>query len=414
MILRPSSTEIPKVGDATHESGYGDIWYWWRNLAYMVRETFWIGVLVFIIVLAADAALFMTATRTYKSQASFVVNQSPFQFAQGPTDAEGSRLLLESIISSITSYDMRDIIAERLKVPSQNVSIEGLTAHGLSLKHPDQVNISVETERGSRTANIEAESSSPEFAAQAANAVMDEIEGLNRLGGKLNEVNQQIDSVQTEVNQFIQNLSSADAARVQLEQDVLSIDRHVKSGGSLETAPAFVQDQGLLDLQRKRIDADSAYSAQTQISVQGQQLRALEGSKDNVAQQIDSYLRNKEIGERSAAAGARARVEALKADLAVEQQSLNSLQREKTQLSDAVGDFKLRRQLGLFDNDQKAAEAAIILPLDHARASTIPAKPMLLTYLAAAASVSPPCSACSSCSCAITWIARSSIRSRSS
>lgn len=384
MIARPPITEIPKTSDNTYESAYGDIWYWWRNISYMLREQFLVGIIVLVIIFAGALALYMSATRLYRSQASFVVDQSPFQFGVNQNDVEGSRLLLQSIISSITSNDMRDVIAERMKVPSQNIAIVGLGPHGSALSGPDQVNIEVTTERGSRVANIDGYSANPQFACDATNAVLDEILGLNRIGGRLNELNQQIAAAQSEVNQYIQNVSAADANRAQLEQDVLGIERHMRAGGSLESAPAFVQDQGLLDLQKKRIDADSAYSAQTQISVQGQQLRALAGSKANVDSQIDSYLHNKEIGVRSAFDDAQARVASLKDDLAQEDEVLNGLQREKTQLSNAVGDFKLRRQLGLFKPDAQANEADVIVVFDRARPAWKPSKPLLLSYLGAA------------------------------
>ena len=372
-----------KPTDSRPEPAYGDLWYWWRNLSYMLREQFLVGIAVALAIGVIDAGLYISAPRIYKSQASFVVDQSPFQFAINQNDAEGSRLLLESITSSITSFDMEEVIAQRLGVPSKNVCILGLGPKALSLKDPTEVNISVLAGRGGRVASIEASSSDPKFASDAANAVLDEILGLNRLGGRLNEVNQQIQTAQAEVTQYAQNVIAADAARSQLEQDTLGIERRIKAGGSLESAPAFVRDEGLLELQKKRIDADAAYYAQTQISVQGQQLQALKGAKSSVDLQIRDYLDNKAIGVRSAFDDATARLASANADLKKEEDVLNELQREKTEFSNAVGDFKLRRQLGLFNSNATATEADVIVVFDRARPAWKPASPDPISYTVA-------------------------------
>jgi capsular polysaccharide biosynthesis protein len=383
MIAMPPNIQIPKLNEPRYESAYGDVWYWWRNTQYAVREQMRAGLLVLAAIVVVLVLLYATANRVYKSEATFVVDQSPFQFGVNQNDAEGSHILLQSIISSVSSFDMRDVIAQRLNVPPENVCIVGLGPKKLGLQHSDQVNIAVDSEKGSRVATIEATSSNPQFAASAANAMLDEMLSLNRLGGRMADVNQQIIALQAEISQYAQNVSTADANRAQLEEDVLGIDQHLKSGGSLETAPAFVQDESLVDMQKKRIDASSAYSAQTQVSVQGSQLRALAGAKENVDSQIDAYLHNKSIGVRSAYNGAVARVAMLKSDVKQQMLALADLQREKARLSNAVGDFKLRRDLGLFDSDDKASEAGVIVVLDRARAAWKPSSPLLPMYITA-------------------------------
>jgi capsular polysaccharide biosynthesis protein len=383
MIAMPPNTQIAKVNESKYDAGYGDLWYWWRNVRYLMREQMLAGLVVLVVIMAADAVLYHTATRVYKSSAAFVVDQSPFQFAMNPNDAEGGQLLVESIFSSITSFDMREVIAQRLHVAPEKVCIVGLGPRKLSLRSPDEVNITVESVKGSRVATIETSASNAEFAAQAANAVLDEILALNRLGGRLADLNQRIQAEQTEVNQYAQNVTTADATRAQLEQQVLGIDRHEKMGGTLETAPGFADDQAWNDLQKKRIDADSAYSAQLQVSSQGPQLRALAGAKENVDAQIEAYLRNKAVGMRSAYTDAQARVATLKADLQQQMTTLTALQREKTQLANAVGDFKLRRQLGLFDPNANASESGIIVVFDRARAAWKPSSPLGVMYLTA-------------------------------
>jgi Mrp family chromosome partitioning ATPase len=344
-------------------------------------------VLVVIVVLGGTYALYSTATRVYISQATFIVDQSPFQFSGNPDDAsnaDDSRLLLESIISSIQSEDMREIIAQRLNVPKTSVSFIGFDAKLQSLSTPDTVNIDASTEKASRVATIKAESSDPKFASLAANAVIDELSGLNRLAGRIDNLNEEIKVVQAKIEHSADKISASEADRVVLQQKILGLKAHSAAGGSLASDPAFADDEGLLELIKKKIDADAAYHAQAQVSVRGEQLEALEGQENSVNEQIDSYLHDREIGLASANHEAEQNVQVLQTALKDQTDLLSKLSSQKATLIEAIGDFKLRRSLGLFADNGTESEAGVIVTLDRAHPASRPSRPNSLLYSAIA------------------------------
>ena len=373
----PSSEPTPLVGPASTIS------FWWNNLVYLVHEQFWLLIVVAVIVLGGDFALYSFATRVYVSKAAFVVDQSPFQFTgsqAGASTDDDSRLLLESIISSIQSEDMREIIAQRLNVPKSQVSLVDFDTKLQSLHTPDTVNIDATTERSTRVAIIEADSSNPQFAANAANAVVDELSGLNRLAGRINSLNEQIRVLQAKIDNSATEVSTVEATRVGLQQKMLGLKTHLAAGGSLSSNPAFADDEGLLELIKKKIDADAAYHAQAQVSVRGEQLTALEGQENSVNEQIESYLHDREIGLVSANQEAAQNVQVLQAALKEQTDSLNALESKKATLTQAIGDFKLRRSLGLFSDNGSESQAGVIVVLDRAHPALRPSKPNALLY----------------------------------
>ncbi len=361
---------------------YGQVLFWWNNLVYLVQEQIWILIAVAAVVFALDYAVYHTAARVYVSKGAFIVDQSPFQFTGNQNSADDGRMLLQSIISSVQSEDMREIVAERLNVPPVNVSIIGFDAKVQKLKRTDTVNINATSEKTGRVAVVEADASDPEFAARASNAVLDELSGLNRLAGRINSMNEQIQVVRAKVAKYADAVSGFESDRVALEQKLLGLKQHLAAGGSLESSPAFADDPGLLELVKKRIDADAAYHAQAQVSVRGDQLTALKGQEDNVEHQINSYLRDRQIGLNSGFHEAEEKVTSLQSSLKEQTDLLNDLGNQKTTLVKAIGDFKLRRQLGVFNDKTPENEAGVIVILDRARPALRPSRPNLLLYLA--------------------------------
>lgn len=370
-----SSAETPQA-----EVPYGQVLFWWNNLVYLIQEQFWILVAVAATIFVLDYAVYHTAARVYVSKGTFIVDQSPFQFTGNQNSADDSRMLLQSIISSVQSEDMREIVAERLNVPAKNVSIIGLDAKVQKLKTTDTVNIDATADKGGRTAVVEADASDPQFAARASNAVLDELSGLNRLTARIDGMNEQIKVVQAKVGKYADAVSGFESDRVALEQKMLGLKQHLAAGGSLESSPAFADDPGLLELVKKRIDADAAYHAQAQVSVRGDQLTALKGQQDNVNHQINSYLHDREIGLNSAYYEAEAKVKALQASLKEQTDLLNDLGSQKATLIKAIGDFKLRRELGIFNDKAPENEAGVIVILDRARPALKPSRPNLILY----------------------------------
>jgi len=382
MIETPSSV-APNSEAPQSEIPYGQVLFWWNNLVYLVQEQIWILVAVVAVVFVFDFGAYHTATKVYVSKGTFLVDQSPFQFTGTQSTADDSRVLLQSIISSVQSEDMREIVAEHLNVSPKNVSMVGFDAKGQTLKTPDTVNIDMTSEKTGRVAVVEADSSDPDFAAKAANAVLDELGMLNRLAGRIDSMNEQIKVVEAKVENYATAASGFESSRVALEQKMLGLKQHLEAGGSLASSPAFADDQGLLELVKKRIDADAAYHAQAQVSVRGDQLIALKGQEDNVDHQIDSYLHDRKIGLESAYHEAQENVTALQASLKAQTDLLNDLENQKATLIKAIGDFKLRRELGISnDSTTPTNEAGVIVILDRARPALKASKPNLLLYMA--------------------------------
>lgn len=383
MIETPSS---PPSSAETSPAGmpYGSVSFWWSNLTHLVQEQFWTLLIFVVVLIGLDCLAYKLSTRVYVSKAAFVVDQSPFQFtgtgAGGTGTEDDSRLLLQSIISGIQSEDMREIIANRLNVPPKNISFLGFDTKVQTLSDPDTVNIDASSERTSRVAVIEADASDPKFAAKAANAVLDELSGLNRLASRVDSMNEQIKVVQDKIDAYATSESGFEADRVALEQRMLGIKQHLAAGGTLSSSPAFAEDAGLLELIKKKIDADAAYHAQAQVSVRGEQLTALEGQEISVNDQIDSYLRDRKIGLDSAFHEAEDKVQALQASVKEQTDLLANIENQKATLIKAIGDYKLRRKLGIFDENASDQEAGVIVVLDRAHPALKPSKPNLILY----------------------------------
>jgi Mrp family chromosome partitioning ATPase len=346
----------PTYSSPSDESTHG-LYFWWQSI---------------------DVLLFEKATRVYNCRGEFVVDESPFEFTSNGGE-DDSRLLLQSIISSIQSEDMRDIIAQRLNIPPNHISFLGFDGKAQKLDQPDEVNIDVTSQRTSRVAMVEADTNNPAFGAKTVEAVLDELLALNQLGGRINAADQRIKVANDQIQQYAQEVSVAQNEMIALRQKFDGIKTHLQAGGSLETSPAFADDAALLELVKKRIEAEAAYHSQAQVSVRGEQLVALKGQLDDVLQQIDSYLNDRRIGLESSYNEALANVTAIQANLKEQNDILNSATSEKAQLKEAIGNAKLRRQLGLF-NGGSQSQSGVIVILDQGRPALWPSKPNPLLY----------------------------------
>lgn len=233
---------------------------------------------------------FYTVTpRAYEATGSFLVDELPFLQSSKGTDAETERKLAETMIISLVSRPMLAAMAKRMGIDEGRLQFEALGLP-LKLKGPLPVaNLTITPTRNTRLGNIAAISQNPEFAAQAVNALIDEIQTYNRAGGKLNNLKTSVELNRARAKDLLGQLDTISAQRLKAEKEKNALDDHTDSKLPLEAFPAFAEDTTLNNLKTQLILTQSEYDSVASTSVRGPRLdgkRAeLAGLKSQVEQQ---------------------------------------------------------------------------------------------------------------------------------
>ena len=352
-----------------------------RELACIAVSTLLIVAVCVAAGLAVSWKLYEAAPRVFSSTGTFVVDELPFVQTLQQSDAETDRQLVQTVILSIANRDMRAAVESRLGVPAARISFTGidrpLKLHG---REPE-ANVVVTPVKNSRMGSISAESQNAEFAAGVVNAILEELQLYNIVGGRLKAIQTTTTFLKSKADSLLQQLVDAGAQRAKLEGQTAEMEIYLKQDLPLYAFPAFSQDATLNNLRTQLILVESQYKALAATSTRGQRLEGKAEELKTLRAQLAKQAGNL--------------AEALRADFAIRSSQLQNLQaeqqsvarrfeelsRESTRLAQSFGDPTVMRKLAAETQEAGAGPANMIVPVDLAYPAPRPIRPKPVFFL---------------------------------
>jgi len=331
--------------------------------------------------LAVAWNLYQEAPRAYQTTGTFVVDELPFVQTLKQVDAETDRQLVQTLILSIANRDMRSAVESRLKIPFGRISFAGLDRPLRLTGRNPEANVTVASVKNSRMGSITADSQDPEFAAKVVNAILDELQFYNIVGGKLKAIQTNAVFVKAQAESMLQQLVDVNSQRIKLEREKAEMENYSKQGLPLYSFPAFSEDSTLNNLKTQLILVESEYKFLASTSTRGQRLEGKYAELQTLRAQLASQASNLAEGLRADAAIRRAQEDKLQADQQAAARRLEALSDESTRLAQSFGDPVLMRKLASERQEAGVGPANMIVPVDRGSPPTKPFRPKLVFYL---------------------------------
>ncbi len=318
----------------------------------------------------------------YDAKGSFLINQLPFGKQQeAANDPETERQIVQSLIESAAGEGMHHEVARLLGVSDGDVAFAD---HDLSLKLARgklTANIDVSASRNSRLGNVTVESCDKEFAVKVVKAVFEKMAILNKIAGRLRQIEFRLTLNQTEAASVVQELSSISADRIKYQHQNDMLEAFLGQKGELENFPAFDADATLSNLKTQMILVQSEYAAMAAQSSSGERLLGKKGELDNLRTQIRTYTDSLAKALHASLKITQERETSLRDHLAQVQKQNSQLEGFRAALYEGFGDFTLRDDITL-DGDRSDQEMSVIVVVDRAYAVAKPVRPVLSVNLA--------------------------------
>jgi capsular polysaccharide biosynthesis protein len=337
-----------------------------QDALYFVRSHFLTLILSIVLGLLAGLAAQKLMTPAYVARGKFVVDQLPFtQLATGG-DAETDRELVQTLVVSLSSREMRKAVETQLKIPAGRIAFLDSDLP-LKLKGPEpRANVSIRSVRNSRIGTIEAVSQDPEFAATVVNTILNELHPYNLLGGRLRNLQLSLDLNKLKADSLTGQLVEAGARRILLEQENAALDEYLKRGLPLPSFPTFAQDATLNNLRTQLILVQSEYDRTASTSTRGERLLGRKAEVEGLQAQLSALAQNLAVGLRSQFETSKIREQNTQAALTSTKDAIDHLRQEAARLSQSFGDPALMRTLASEIGHENGTTANVFVIVDRA------------------------------------------------
>ena len=352
-----------------------------RELARLFFSTFLLVAACLAAGLAISWDAFQKATRDYEATGTFVVDELPFVQTLKQADAETDRQLVQTLILSIANRDMRAAVEQRLHLPPGRISFAGLDRPLKLTSHDPEANVSVAAVKNSRMGAISADSQSPDFAAKVVNAILDELQLYNIVGGRLKAIQTSSRFLTSQADSMLQQLVDVSSQRIKLEREKAEMENYLKQKLPLYSFPAFSQDATLNNLKTQLILVEAEYKSLAATSTRGQRLEGKAAEVQTLRAQLASQSANLAEGLRADYDIRHTQELNLQADQKSAARKLEVLSQESTRLAQSFGDPTEMRRLAAEKQEAGAGPANMIVPVDRASPPPRPFRPKLVFYL---------------------------------
>ncbi len=352
-----------------------------RELIRIILST---GLLVAVCVaagLAVSWKMFQSAPHAYVATATFVVDELPFVQTLKQPDAETDRQLVQTVILSIANRDMRSAVEARTGVPAGRISFAGIDRRLKLQGREPEANVEVVAVKNSRMGSISATSQSPEFAAKVSNAILDELQLYNLVGGRLKAIQTTSRFLKSQAESMLQQLVDVSAQRAKLEGQNAEMENYLKQKLPLYSFPAFSQDSTLNNLRTQLILVESEYKALAATSTRGQRLEGKAVELKTLRAQLTGQASGLTEALRADYAIRLSQEQNLQADQRTTASRLEALSQESTRLAQSFGDPTVMRKLAAENQEAGTVLANMIVPVDRAYPPAKPDRPKLVFYL---------------------------------
>lgn len=338
---------------------------------------------VFIVFVSLGIALGLTiqarTPRAYEARAKFVIDKLPYTGGKETVDSETERQLIQTIILSIPSRDMANSVEQRLDLgtDSRRVVFQELDPPLKLTGSVPEANVRVEAIRDSRLGEIAAVSQNPDFAAQVANAVLDEIQLYNIIGGQLNTLRQSMTIARSLSDNLLNEFSQVSAQRIKLERENAELDKHLEQGLPIESFPSFANDPTLNNLKTQLILVQSEYESIAATASRGARLSGKRSEVEGLVAQLKAHVQQLVVALRSELEIARTQEEDLRKNLREESARIDRMGEQVAALTQSYADPAKMKELAQSNTIESTGPASIIVTIDRATPQMKPVRPKL-------------------------------------
>lgn len=351
----------------------------------MIRIGFWSVLLVAVFLLLGLAVAWMmydAAPRAYQASGTFVVDELPFVQTAKQPDAETDRQLVQTLILSIANRDMRNAVADRLGVPAGRISFSGIDRPLKLGPGEPQANVEVSAVKSTRMGSITADSQTPEFAARVVNAIIDELQLYNVIGGRIQAVQTNARFLKAKADSMIQQLVDVTSQRIKLEKENAEMENYMKQSLPLWSFPSFSTDATLINLKTQFILVESEYKSLAATSTRGPRLEGKAAELKTLRDLLAAQAASLSEGLRAEYAIRLTQEQNLQADQRATAGRLDELSQQATRLAQSFGDPSQMRDLAAeHKQDASVGPANMIVVVDRASPPPRPFRPKLVFYL---------------------------------
>jgi len=353
-----------------------------RELLRIVFTSLVITGLFLTLGLAVAWRLYSEAPRAYQATGTFVVDELPFVQTLKQPDAETDRQLVQTLILSIANRDMRNAVAARLGVDEKRIAFGGID-RALTLQGTEpQANVEVTSVRNTRMGSISADSQDPEFAAAVVNAIIDELQLYNIIGGRIQAIQANARFIKAKAESMLQQLVDVSSQRIKLEKEKAEMDNFLKQKMPLSAFPSFSRDATMNNLKTQLILVESEYKFLAATATRGARLEGKAAELQTLQSQLASLANQLAEGLRAEFAIRLTQEQNLQADQKETDQKLDTLSQESTRLAQSFGDPSKMRALAAEKNPEgPAGPANMIVVVDRASPPARPFRPKLVFYI---------------------------------
>lgn len=301
---------------------------------------------------------------TYEAEGSFVVNEVPFlqKSTQNNLPGQTEDDMVQSLILGIPSLNMRSVTATHPGIAARQICFEDISIRPLSLRSKELVaNIRVASVRNSRTGTISVKSQSAEFAAQVANALLDELGNYNLAQGRLNALDLDMQFALSRFESNQRQLAQVELARNWQEQQVTQLDEYLKQGLPLESFPEFVADTTLNNLKTERLLNQADYAGLASTSSGGLQLENKKAQVADVNKKINQQAQLLAEGQRSQLTANRNQEQNLRTELQDTLQKIQRFSHEREEWVQSFGDITTMKKMIASDTNSQTQRGSTIV-----------------------------------------------------
>jgi len=368
-----SQWEIETPGERPRAPGVRDVFRFLIANFFLLAGGLGLGLLLGWVV-------YRDTPKAYEAKGAFVVDEIPFiqTTTTSTSDAETERQVVQTLILSIPNREMRGAVERRLQLPAGRIAFAELDPP-LKLEGPNpRARVRVSPVRNSRMGSIEATSQFPDFAAAVVNAMLDELQLYNTVGGRFNNIQISLNLAKSRAENLLKQLLDVTAQRIKFEQEKAELDNYLLQNLPLASFPAFARDSTLNNLKTQLILIESEYDNIASSSTRGARLVGKKSELQALKGQLVSYAERLASGLRSEYEISSTQEKNMQADMLKAKDQIDKLTQQATRLAQSFGDPRQMRTLAAEVQDGPTGPSNTIVVVDRATAPAKPAKPKLL------------------------------------
>lgn len=315
--------------------------------------------------------------KAYEASAKFIVGEVPYYDAKNRADSETERQLVETLILSLASRDIQQEVARALGVPPARIGFTGLDLPRRLEGATPEANVRISTIKDSRIGEIAVESQSPQFAATVANAVLDQLQYFNLVGGRLKNLRLSMELAKAKADSTLAELVKVSGERNRLQQENAELDNHVRRGLPLTAFPTFATDPTLNNLKTQLILTESEYESISATATRGSRLSGKHAELIGLRAQTQSHVQRLADSLRAEYEIIKTQEKDVERQLTELKDRIDRLAERISQLSQSLSDPKTMRAVAAAPGEEPVGAASVFITIDRATPREKPIRPKL-------------------------------------